>query len=95
MMHGGGTAQFAAVPLNLIGKVRYRVDAWTDCNRSTPYSTLCFPFILIFTQNSSSTNCADYFVTGEWSQKAQKEASNYLKVNAVFQPKLEKFTSWV
>jgi len=59
-MHGGGTGQFAAVPLNLL--------------------------------NTSSSGVADYFVTGTWSSKAQKEAAMYGKTNLVL-PKTTSYTS--
>lgn len=58
LMQGGGTGQFAAVALNLIGK----------------------------------TGTADYVITGSWSAKAAKEATQYGTVNAVL-PKLAKYTT--
>ena len=58
LLQGGGTGQFAAVPLNL-------------------------------TQSSEET--ADYFITGQWSTKAAKEAEKYIQVNTVY-PKPSKFT---
>lgn len=36
--------------------------------------------------------CADYIVTGTWSEKAAKEAERYGKVNIVH-PKLDSYTS--
>lgn len=36
--------------------------------------------------------CADYLVTGTWSEKAAKEAEKYGKVN-VIHPKLDSYTS--
>ncbi|XP_072289775.1 phosphoserine aminotransferase [Eucyclogobius newberryi] len=58
-MQGGGSGQFSAVPLNLIGLKEDR--------------------------------CADYIVTGTWSEKAAKEAEKYGKVNIVH-PKLDRYT---
>lgn len=58
-LQGGGSAQFSAVPLNLIGLKEDR--------------------------------CADYLVTGTWSEKAAKEAEKYGKVNIVH-PKLDSYT---
>ncbi|TMW51623.1 hypothetical protein DOY81_003273 [Sarcophaga bullata] len=57
-MQGGGTGQFAAVCMNLIGR----------------------------------TGTADYVVTGSWSSKAAKEATQYGKVNLVL-PKFNKYTT--
>lgn len=59
-LQGGGSGQFSAVPLNLIGLKEDR--------------------------------CADYLVTGTWSEKAAKEAEKYGKVNIVH-PKLDSYTS--
>ena len=59
LLQGGGTAQFAAIPLNITG---------------------------------SNEAVADYFITGQWSNKAAKEAENYLKVNRVL-PKLAQYTT--
>uniref|UniRef100_A0A668A784 Phosphoserine aminotransferase n=1 Tax=Myripristis murdjan TaxID=586833 RepID=A0A668A784_9TELE len=59
-LQGGGSGQFSAVPLNLIGL--------------------------------KEDNCADYIVTGTWSERAAKEAAKYGKVNIVH-PKLDKYTS--
>uniref|UniRef100_A0A667ZZ39 phosphoserine transaminase n=1 Tax=Myripristis murdjan TaxID=586833 RepID=A0A667ZZ39_9TELE len=58
-LQGGGSGQFSAVPLNLIGL--------------------------------KEDNCADYIVTGTWSERAAKEAAKYGKVNIVH-PKLDKYT---
>ncbi|XP_065354236.1 probable phosphoserine aminotransferase [Calliphora vicina] len=58
LMQGGGTGQFAAVAMNLIGR----------------------------------TGTADYVVTGSWSAKAAKEATQYGKVNLVL-PKFAKYTT--
>lgn len=58
LLQGGGTAQFAAIPINL---------------------------------TQSNDEVADYFVTGQWSNKAAKEAEKYVKVNRVL-PKMDKFT---
>jgi len=57
-MQGGGTGQFAAVPLNLCPKLKEQK--------------------------------ADYLITGTWSQKAAKEATQYVHVNEVT-PKAAKF----
>jgi len=59
-MQGGGTGQFAAVPLNLCPKLKEQK--------------------------------ADYLITGTWSQKAAKEAAQYVQVNEVV-PKASKFES--
>lgn len=59
-LQGGGSGQFSAVPLNLIGL--------------------------------KEDKCADYLVTGTWSEKAAKEAQKYGKVNIVH-PKLDRYTS--
>lgn len=59
LLQGGGTAQFAAIPINL---------------------------------TQSKDEVADYLVTGQWSNKAAKEAEKYIKVNRVL-PKMDKFTS--
>ncbi|XP_010788417.1 phosphoserine aminotransferase-like [Notothenia coriiceps] len=59
-LQGGGSGQFSAVPLNLIGL--------------------------------KEDTCADYLVTGTWSEKAAKEAEKYGKVNIVH-PKLDSYTS--
>lgn len=59
-LQGGGSGQFSAVPLNLIGL--------------------------------KEAKCADYVVTGTWSEKAAKEAEKYGKVNIVH-PKLDRYTS--
>jgi len=59
-LQGGGSGQFSAVPLNLIGL--------------------------------KENNCADYLVTGTWSERAAKEAEKYGKVNIVH-PKLDRYTS--
>lgn len=58
LMQGGGTGQFAAVCMNLIGR----------------------------------TGTADYVVTGSWSSKAAKEATQYGRVNLVL-PKFDKYTT--
>lgn len=58
-LQGGGSGQFSAVPLNLIGL--------------------------------KEDKCADYIVTGTWSEKAAKEAEKYGKVNVVH-PKLDGYT---
>lgn len=58
-LQGGGSGQFSAVPLNLIGL--------------------------------KEDKCADYIVTGTWSEKAAKEAEKYGKVNIVH-PKLDSYT---
>ncbi|KAI9536956.1 Phosphoserine aminotransferase [Dissostichus eleginoides] len=58
-LQGGGSGQFSAVPLNLIGL--------------------------------KEDTCADYLVTGTWSEKAAKEAEKYGKVNIVH-PKLDSYT---
>lgn len=58
-LQGGGSGQFSAVPLNLIGL--------------------------------KEAKCADYVVTGTWSEKAAKEAEKYGKVNIVH-PKLDRYT---
>lgn len=58
-LQGGGSGQFSAVPLNLIGL--------------------------------KEEQCADYLVTGTWSEKAAKEAEKYGKVNVVH-PKLDRYT---
>ncbi|XP_031712443.1 phosphoserine aminotransferase [Anarrhichthys ocellatus] len=58
-LQGGGSGQFSAVPLNLIGLKEDR--------------------------------CADYLVTGTWSEKAAKEAGKYGKVN-IIHPKLDHYT---
>ncbi|OQR78190.1 putative phosphoserine aminotransferase-like [Tropilaelaps mercedesae] len=58
-MQGGGTGQFAAVPLNLCPRLKEQK--------------------------------ADYLVTGAWSQKAAKEAGQYVQVNLVT-PKVDKYT---
>lgn len=58
-LQGGGSGQFSAVPLNLIGL--------------------------------KEDNCADYLVTGTWSERAAKEAEKYGKVNIVH-PKLDRYT---
>ncbi|XP_068452367.1 phosphoserine aminotransferase [Clinocottus analis] len=58
-LQGGGSGQFSAVPLNLIGLKEDR--------------------------------CADYLVTGTWSEKAAQEAAKYGKVNIVH-PKLDRYT---
>ncbi|XP_076843215.1 phosphoserine aminotransferase isoform X2 [Brachyhypopomus gauderio] len=58
-VHGGGTGQFSAVPLNLIGLKKDR--------------------------------CADYIVTGAWSERAAKEAQKYGSVNVVH-PQLDTYT---
>ena len=50
LLQGGGTGQFAAVPLNL---------------------------------TREKTEVVDYFVTGNWSAKAAKEAEKYATVNLV------------
>ena len=57
-MQGGGTGQFAAIPLNLIGLKESR--------------------------------CADYLVTGAWSEKGAKEAEKYGKINRVL-PKVDEY----
>ena len=59
LLQGGGTAQFAAIPLNI-----------TESNETV----------------------ADYLVTGQWSNKAAKEAEKYVKVNRPF-PKVDKYTT--
>ena len=59
-LQGGGSGQFSAVPLNLIGL--------------------------------KEDKCADYIVTGTWSERAAKEAEKYGKVNVVH-PKLNSYTS--
>ena len=59
-LQGGGSGQFSAVPLNLIGL--------------------------------KEDKCADYIVTGTWSERAAKEAEKYGKVNVVH-PKLDSYTS--
>lgn len=59
-LQGGGSGQFSAVPLNLIGL--------------------------------KEDKCADYLVTGTWSEKAAKEAQKYGNVNIVH-PKLDRYTS--
>ncbi|TNN66556.1 Phosphoserine aminotransferase [Liparis tanakae] len=58
-LQGGGSGQFSAIPLNLIGL--------------------------------KEDNCADYLVTGTWSERAAKEAEKYGKVNIVH-PKLDRYT---
>ncbi|CAL8345728.1 unnamed protein product [Lota lota] len=58
-LQGGGSGQFSAVPLNLIGL--------------------------------KEDKCADYIVTGTWSERAAKEAEKYGKVNFVH-PKLDSYT---
>ena len=58
-LQGGGTGQFAAVPMNL---------------------------------SISQDQVADYFVTGNWSMKAAKEAEKYVRVNHVI-PKTSQYTS--
>jgi phosphoserine aminotransferase len=57
---GGGTGQFAAVPLNL----------FSDSNRT-----------------------ADYFITGNWSQRAIEEAKKYGNPNVVCTGEKTKFTT--
>lgn len=77
-MHGGGTGQFAAVPLNLsfLSKVAEQPEAdyvsFKKCN---------YPK---FSNVLNILNFCFQLVTGTWSQKAAKEAEKYLKVNKVF-----------
>lgn len=59
-LQGGGSGQFSAIPLNLIGLKK--------------------------------DMCADYVVTGTWSEKAAKEAEKYGKINIVH-PKMDSYTS--
>ncbi|CAL8249126.1 unnamed protein product [Merluccius merluccius] len=58
-LQGGGSGEFSAVPLNLIGL--------------------------------KEDKCADYIVTGTWSEKAAKEAEKYGKINVV-RPKVGGYT---
>uniref|UniRef100_A0A3P8VFZ5 Phosphoserine aminotransferase n=2 Tax=Cynoglossus semilaevis TaxID=244447 RepID=A0A3P8VFZ5_CYNSE len=58
-LQGGGSGQFSAIPLNLIGLKK--------------------------------DMCADYVVTGTWSEKAAKEAEKYGKINIVH-PKMDSYT---
>ena len=58
LLQGGGTGQFAAIPLNLTREKKEVVD---------------------------------YFVTGNWSAKAAKEAEKYATVNLVL-PKTDRYT---
>ena len=58
LLQGGGTGQFAAIPLNL---------------------------------TREKEEVVDYFVTGNWSAKAAKEAEKYATVNLVL-PKTASYT---
>ncbi len=42
--------------------------------------------------NRKANRCADYVVTGYWSERAAEEARKYGTVNLVL-PKMDKFTS--
>lgn len=59
LLQGGGTGQFASIPLNL---------------------------------TRSKDEVVDYFVTGNWSAKAAKEAEKYATVNLVLPKTVPQYT---
>lgn len=74
-MHGGGTGQFAAIPLNL---------SYLSKNKEQPEADY-----LVTGGWISTLLLPKHVISGTWSQKSAKEASKYIKVNKVVN--LEKY----